>query len=239
MSTGSQPEAEKKRKSIKEISPIDVYKLLPRTNCGECGEANCMAFATRLVNGELLLADCPPLYTAEYQASRDKLSSTPCTPRAHRHHRYRRQRDQHRREIRAAAPRFHVPQPDTHRHRCPRPDAGSRAARPGPPDREVLLQLYRQDTHAERDRRPFGIRRSHDLRERRQDDHRGEPLSPDPLCARPGSHGGGPGRGKGAPPAHLCGNGIQLEGDGGSRARPQGPACDLCPERSRAAPVAR
>lgn len=73
MSTDSQPPAEKKRKSIKEISPIDVYKLLPRTNCAECGEANCMAFATRLVNGELLLADCPPLFTPEYQASRDKL----------------------------------------------------------------------------------------------------------------------------------------------------------------------
>jgi len=54
------------RKSIKEISPIDVYRLLPRTNCKECGEANCMAFATRLVNGEFTLADCPPLTTAEY-----------------------------------------------------------------------------------------------------------------------------------------------------------------------------
>ncbi|MDD4137799.1 MAG: acetyl-CoA decarbonylase/synthase complex subunit gamma, partial [Methanoregula sp.] len=73
MSPGGPPEGEKKRKSIKEISPIDVYKLLPRTNCAECGEANCMAFATRLVNGELLLADCPPLFTPEYQASHEKL----------------------------------------------------------------------------------------------------------------------------------------------------------------------
>ncbi|MDD1676535.1 MAG: acetyl-CoA decarbonylase/synthase complex subunit gamma, partial [Methanomicrobiales archaeon] len=57
---------ERIRKSIKEISPIDVYRLLPRTNCQECGEANCMAFATRLVNGEFTIADCPPLSTAEY-----------------------------------------------------------------------------------------------------------------------------------------------------------------------------
>ncbi|PKG33920.1 acetyl-CoA decarbonylase/synthase complex subunit gamma [Methanoregula sp.] len=63
----------KKKKSIREISPIDVYKLLPRTNCAECGEANCMAYATRLVNGELLLADCPPVHTEEYSGQREKL----------------------------------------------------------------------------------------------------------------------------------------------------------------------
>ncbi|MDD5141822.1 acetyl-CoA decarbonylase/synthase complex subunit gamma [Methanoregula sp.] len=67
------PAAPKKKKSIREISPIDVYKLLPRTNCGECGEANCMAYATRLVNGELLLADCPQVHTEEYASPREKL----------------------------------------------------------------------------------------------------------------------------------------------------------------------
>lgn len=71
MTAGTIPE--KKKKSIREISPIDVYKLLPRTNCGECHEANCMAYATRLVNGELVLADCPPLHTAEYRTARGKL----------------------------------------------------------------------------------------------------------------------------------------------------------------------
>ncbi len=34
----------------KAVSPIEVYKLLPRTNCKECGEENCMAFAVKLVN---------------------------------------------------------------------------------------------------------------------------------------------------------------------------------------------
>ena len=69
MTNGTIP-AEQRKKSIREISPIDVYKLLPKTNCKECHESNCMAFATRLVNGELMLADCPPLFTAEYQAAR-------------------------------------------------------------------------------------------------------------------------------------------------------------------------
>ncbi|MCJ7635220.1 acetyl-CoA decarbonylase/synthase complex subunit gamma [Candidatus Bathyarchaeota archaeon] len=40
------------------MSPIDVYKLLPRTNCKECGEENCMAFATKLVNREVTLDKC-------------------------------------------------------------------------------------------------------------------------------------------------------------------------------------
>jgi len=56
------------RKNIKELSPIDVYKLLPRTNCKECGESNCMAFATKLVNGEKNIEDCSPLLWPEYTA---------------------------------------------------------------------------------------------------------------------------------------------------------------------------
>jgi acetyl-CoA decarbonylase/synthase complex subunit gamma len=40
-----------------EISPIDIYKFLPRTNCGECGERTCMAFATKLASREARLKD--------------------------------------------------------------------------------------------------------------------------------------------------------------------------------------
>ena len=65
-----------RKKSIREISPIDVYKNLPRTNCGECGEANCMAFATRVVNGEKVLADCPPLSSDENREALARLSAT-------------------------------------------------------------------------------------------------------------------------------------------------------------------
>jgi acetyl-CoA decarbonylase/synthase complex subunit gamma len=45
----------------KELSPIDIYKLLPKTNCKECGEENCMAFATKIVNRETQLDQCLPL----------------------------------------------------------------------------------------------------------------------------------------------------------------------------------
>ncbi len=57
----------------KELSPIDVYKLLPGTNCKECGESNCMAFAAKLVNREATLQECPPLLAEKYKAAFDKL----------------------------------------------------------------------------------------------------------------------------------------------------------------------
>jgi acetyl-CoA decarbonylase/synthase complex subunit gamma len=68
------------KKTIKEISPIDVYKLLPRTNCRECGEPNCMAFATRVVNGELTIENCPPLKKEEYKTAYDDLSALMAPP---------------------------------------------------------------------------------------------------------------------------------------------------------------
>lgn len=43
------------------IRPLDVYKLLPKTNCGDCGESSCMAFAVKLVNGQASPDECPHL----------------------------------------------------------------------------------------------------------------------------------------------------------------------------------
>jgi len=57
----------------KELSPIDVYKLLPKTNCKECGEENCMAFATKLVNREAALRQCSPLLQEKYKEAFAKL----------------------------------------------------------------------------------------------------------------------------------------------------------------------
>jgi len=61
------------KKGIKELSPIDVYMLLPRTNCKECGEANCMAFATKVVNREVSIELCPPLLEKKYEKAYGKL----------------------------------------------------------------------------------------------------------------------------------------------------------------------
>jgi acetyl-CoA decarbonylase/synthase complex subunit gamma len=56
-----------KKAGVKELSPIDVYKLLPKTNCKECGLENCMAFATKIVNREITIEQCPPLLKKEHE----------------------------------------------------------------------------------------------------------------------------------------------------------------------------
>ena len=38
-----------------------VYRLLPQTNCKQCGEPTCYSFAIKLVASQKNLADCPPL----------------------------------------------------------------------------------------------------------------------------------------------------------------------------------
>lgn len=50
-----------KKTGSSEISPIDVYMLLPKTNCRKCGLENCMAFAAKVVNREVVIETCLPL----------------------------------------------------------------------------------------------------------------------------------------------------------------------------------
>ncbi len=41
--------------------PLDVWTLLPQTNCRQCGEATCMAFAVGLLQRKRSLNECPLL----------------------------------------------------------------------------------------------------------------------------------------------------------------------------------
>jgi ArsR family metal-binding transcriptional regulator len=41
--------------------PLDVWAILPQTNCGECGEPTCMAFAFGLLQQTRQVLDCPRL----------------------------------------------------------------------------------------------------------------------------------------------------------------------------------
>ncbi len=45
--------------------PLDVWTLLPQTNCKQCGEATCMAFAVGLLQHKRSVIECPPLYADE------------------------------------------------------------------------------------------------------------------------------------------------------------------------------
>lgn len=40
---------------------IEILKLLPKTNCRECGQPTCMVFATQVAEGGKGAEDCPPL----------------------------------------------------------------------------------------------------------------------------------------------------------------------------------
>lgn len=46
-------------RTFKPVSVIDIYKVLPQTNCRECGYASCMAFAAALSRQETLPGKCP------------------------------------------------------------------------------------------------------------------------------------------------------------------------------------
>lgn len=41
--------------------PLDVWELLPRTNCRKCGEATCMAFGFGLLEARRRVEECVPL----------------------------------------------------------------------------------------------------------------------------------------------------------------------------------
>ncbi len=41
------------------ITALDVFKNTPRTNCGECGLPNCMAFSLQVLQGQKDPHDCP------------------------------------------------------------------------------------------------------------------------------------------------------------------------------------
>jgi len=59
--------------SRKPPTVLEVFKLLPRTNCKECGLASCMAFAAALAQGDKTLEKCPPLLESENRGNLDRL----------------------------------------------------------------------------------------------------------------------------------------------------------------------
>jgi len=54
---------------------LDIYKLLPGTNCKECGYLTCMAFAADLRVAKAELSQCPLLSQQTYAENRVRLLS--------------------------------------------------------------------------------------------------------------------------------------------------------------------
>jgi acetyl-CoA decarbonylase/synthase complex subunit gamma len=57
------------------LSGMQIYQLLPRTNCKECGYPTCLAFAMKLAAKQADLADCP--YVSEESRSKLEAASQP------------------------------------------------------------------------------------------------------------------------------------------------------------------
>lgn len=60
------------------FTALDVYKILPQTNCGKCLFPSCLALAAAVVAGRKKLQDCPDLtpeiiaeFSAKYRSSAD------------------------------------------------------------------------------------------------------------------------------------------------------------------------
>lgn len=57
------------------LSGIQIYKLLPQTNCKECGFPTCLAFAMKLAAKQVELSDCP--YVSEESKTQLAESAAP------------------------------------------------------------------------------------------------------------------------------------------------------------------
>lgn len=60
----------------KRLQALAVYRLLPSTNCKQCGEPTCFVFANKLAAGLVDMAFCTPLcHDDAYASKRQQLSS--------------------------------------------------------------------------------------------------------------------------------------------------------------------
>jgi len=64
----------------KQLQPLELFRLLPRTNCRLCGESTCFNFALKLVAAQTDLAACQPLaQDKDFEANRQQLEKLVAT----------------------------------------------------------------------------------------------------------------------------------------------------------------
>jgi len=61
-------EIEPSTEGAKQPALLEVLKLLPKTNCKECGEPTCMVFAVRVIEGVKDQTNCPSLLQEKKEA---------------------------------------------------------------------------------------------------------------------------------------------------------------------------
>ncbi|MFC2019725.1 acetyl-CoA decarbonylase/synthase complex subunit gamma [Chloroflexota bacterium] len=61
------------------LTGIEIFKLLPKTNCGDCGVPTCLAFAMNLAAGKAQLSACPHV-SEEAKSKLEEASAPPIRP---------------------------------------------------------------------------------------------------------------------------------------------------------------
>ena len=61
------------------LTGIEIFKLLPKTNCGQCGVPTCLAFAMALAAGKAELAKCPQV-SEEAKSRLSEAAAPPILP---------------------------------------------------------------------------------------------------------------------------------------------------------------
>jgi ArsR family metal-binding transcriptional regulator len=56
-------------------TPMAIFKLLPQTNCKQCGEPTCYTFSLKLAVSQKKLVDCPAMGESQYAEKRRGLEA--------------------------------------------------------------------------------------------------------------------------------------------------------------------
>ncbi len=54
---------------------LELYKYLPKLNCKKCGEATCLAMASKLLSGMQTIKKCRPIYEEQNKQNLDKVEN--------------------------------------------------------------------------------------------------------------------------------------------------------------------
>lgn len=57
-------------------NPLEIYTILPKTNCGQCFLPSCLAFSAAVTNGSKKLTDCPFVRQGEQQTVTPRVVTT-------------------------------------------------------------------------------------------------------------------------------------------------------------------
>jgi ArsR family metal-binding transcriptional regulator len=57
------------------LTALDIFKLLPGTNCKRCGELTCLAYAVKLSGEETDIMKCQEIFVAQFAEKKKVLLS--------------------------------------------------------------------------------------------------------------------------------------------------------------------